>query len=145
MWVCLLPKTQNANNQFLYSRAASGWRSEKSKWFPRLLHRGCCMELACGALFGFLVGLSFYISARLLLSFICNIILLVGTQVSPRRDSDVYFENWKNISGTLSLSSPPSSPRHLAALSKKKKRKFQQSNVVILQWLVVLYFLSLVN
>lgn len=28
---------------------------------------------------------------------------------------------------------------------KKKKRKFQQSNVVILQWLVVLYFLSLVN
>lgn len=51
------------------------------------------MELTCGALFGFLVGLSFYISARLSLSFICNIILLVGTQVSPRRDSDVYFEN----------------------------------------------------
>lgn len=38
-------KKQNANNPFLYSRAASGWHSEKSKWLPRLYHCGCCMEM----------------------------------------------------------------------------------------------------
>lgn len=89
---------QNANNPFLYSRAASGWHSEKSKWLSRLYHCGCCMEMtSCGIS----CGLSFYVSAYLSLSFILSVILsLVEIQVSP----------WK---------------RFWCRLSKLKKKKSQ--------------------
>ena len=90
-------KKQNANNQFLYSRAASGWHSEKSKWLSRLELYGCCMGMiSCGNLC-FLLAYHF-VFLLISLSFICSIILLlVESQVSPWKDFDLYFRSWKSL------------------------------------------------